>query len=193
MSVYLDEQLDQIYLTEDIMKYASAIKGKANNIAQAFGNGNLLKAKSLLNSMPDMSIEELSIAAKKKGKKYYTEAMRIVKGEKTLQQKGFCIIYSSIKGIQAALPADSRASLDESLEKLREFAAKNSAKFTSEGITLFIMMWFIAFFVYGIPIIWPLVHMGMVAGAILFWFGVLLFVVKILLNTYFSLRGKSKV
>ena len=31
MSVYLDEQLDQIYLTEDIMKYASAIKGKANN------------------------------------------------------------------------------------------------------------------------------------------------------------------
>ena len=55
------------------------------------------------------------------------------------------------------------------------------------------MMWFIAFFVYGVPIIWPLVNMGMVAGAILFWFGVLLFVVKILLNTYFSLRGKSKV
>jgi len=193
MNVYLDEQLNQIYLTEDIMKYASAIKGKAKNIVQAFENGNLLKVKSILNSMPDMNIEELSIAAKKKGKTYYNEGMRIVKGEKTIQQKAFCIVYSSVKATQAALPDASKESLEEPLEKLREFAAQNAGKFASEGLGLFVIMWFISFFVYGVPIIWPLVHMGMLAGVILFWFGILLFVIKILLNTYFSLRGKSKV
>jgi len=191
--MYLDEHLNQIYLTEDIMKVGSLVKGKAKSISKAFGNANLQQARKILNTLPDASPEELCLAAKKKSRKYYTEAMRLVRGEKTIQQKIFCVLYTSMKGMQDALPADSRSSLNEALDKLREFAAKNAGNLMREGFILSLAMWFIAFLVYGVPIITHLIIIGATIAVFMFWFGVFLFIAKIILNSYFAVRGKSKI
>jgi hypothetical protein len=47
----------------------------------------------------------------------------------------------------------------------------------------------ISFFFNSIPVVGKLVLAGYMVGAILFWFGILLMVVRLVLNTYFSLKG----
>ena len=190
MTIYLDEHLHEMCLTEDIMKSAALAKTKAKSISQAFGNANLKQAQKILKSMGSASPEELVAISKRKGKKYYVEAARLARGEKTLPQKLFCVVYCSMKGMQSGLPANSRTALDEALEKLREFARKNAGKLSNEGLTLWILMWFIAFFVYSIPIIGQMVAIGAALGAVMFWFGIFLYVVNIILDSYFAIRGK---
>lgn len=188
---YLDEHLNQIYITEDISQVIASMKGKVKNLSGAFSMGNLKKAKDIMDTIPDISSDELMTAIKRKGSKYYTQASKISRGDKTPLQKAFIGIYASLLAMQDSLPESSKPTLDEALEKLRDWADRNAGNFMAQGFYLTIVMWFIAFFVYSVPIIGSLAATGVVVGMGLFWFGVFLLIIKIFLNTYFSLRGKK--
>ena len=188
---FLDEQLNQIYLTEDITKIGAQFKSKLPALNKALSNGNLIQARELLNRLPEISPEELVLIAQKKNRAEYIKAAKLIKGDKTLHQKLFCVTYASITGIQKSLPADKKASLDEILEQLRDFANKYGDRFAREGLSLFFTMFFIAFFVSASPILFNLAISGIIVSIAFMWISIFLVIVRIYLNSYFSLKGKK--
>ena len=192
MRTYLDGQIDQIYLTEDIMKSLRQIKGKLPSLQKAMSNANLMQARTMLNKLPEASLEELSLAAKNKNKKDYAVALRMVKGDKGAGQKVFCILYTSLKGMRAAVKDPSiQASIDEVLEDVLDWAKSNWSRMAQEGFSLFIVMFFIAHIVSASPILFSLAQTGTLIGAGLMFWGIYLLLIKVILNTYFALKGKK--
>jgi hypothetical protein len=189
---FLDEQLDNIYITENLEKALPQIKSKSALIIKSIGEGNLFQARKLLNTLPDASLEQMMQSAHK-GKnfhKYHMEAKRKVKGDRTEMQKIFILTYGTLKGLrQSTKDITLIQAIDEIIISLYEFADKYSHLLISEGFTLSLMMRLISFFFNSIPVVGKLVVAGYMVGAILFWFGILLMVVRLVLNTYFSLKG----
>ncbi len=187
----LDQHLDRIYLSENLEKSFPMIKSKSKTIVAALHSGNLFKARSLLNSMPDVSLDELAIASAKKGSRFYNEAKRKVKGDSTELQKIYILIYSSLKGLQASTKNKSVfEKIEEALSALNDFAKKYSGHFIGKGFTVYMLMGLITFFFGQVPsIVAFFIAAGTWYGVILFWLGVLFLVFRIILNTYFSLKG----
>jgi hypothetical protein len=189
MSVYLDEQLDQIYLTEDVTKAISAVKSKGPDIVKAFSNGNFSQAKKLLNMVPSAGVEKVADVAKKRNK-HYTHAVRLAKGDKTPAQKAFCILYSSFQDMRDNIPPESAKKLDEPIEKLEKFIKKYSAQISAVAWTAAVLMWFLAFLVYSIPVIGPIVFAVSNAARVFFYFTMVLIIAKIILDERDRQKGK---
>jgi hypothetical protein len=192
MSSFLDKHLDDIYITENLEKSFSLIKSKSAAIIKGMSEGNLFKVRKLLNTLPDTSLEQLMQIANrgKNFNKYNLEAKRKVRGDQTEMQKVFILTYASLKGIQQTSKDMTLVqAIDKILIALSEFADKYGSKFMTEGFTLALMMVLISFFFGQLPIIGELLRLGAVVGATLFWFGLLLLVIRLILNTYFSLKG----
>jgi len=190
---FLDEQLDRVYLSENFEKNLSKVKSKSASIGVAMENGNLFKVRSLLNSFTDVSLDELMQVAHtdRRFHRFHLEAKKHVRGDKTQSQKFFVLVYGAAKVLQLELKDKSTlAKVDELLMKLAEFAKRNSSKFAAEGMVLMFLMRFIMLlFAQMPPIISYLVRYSWQVGRIIFWVGVTLFIVRILLNVYFSLKG----
>jgi len=189
---FLDDQLERVYLTENLEKSISQFKSKGPAIVKGMDMGNLFQVRRLLNTFPDSSLEELMQAAYKARNfnRYHLEAKRIVKGDQTEMQKVFILTYASLKGIQAGTKDKTALQkIDEAIATIHELAKKYSSRMMSEGFTLALLMMLIGYFFNHIPIIGKLIVLGGQAGIVLFFFGLLLMVVRIILNTYFSLKG----
>ena len=192
MSSFLDKHIDNIYVTESLEKALPIIKSKGPAIIKSISNGNLFQARKLLNTLPDASLDEV-IQSAHKGKnfhKYHMEAKRKVKGDQTEMQKVFIITYGSLKGLQQSTKDITlRQAIDKMLTSLYDFATKYSRAFVSEGFTLAILMMFISFFFDNVPAVGRLAVAAGTGGVFVMWFGLLLMMVRIILNTYFSLKG----
>jgi len=188
---FLDEQLDEIYITENFEKSFPMIKARSKAIVNAIQSGNLFKARSLLNNLPDVSLEELSIASIKKNARGYNEAKRNIKGDTTELQKIYILVYTSLKSLQASTKdAATAQKIEDALSELNDFTKKYWGAFMAKGFTLAILMGFIGWFFGSMPgIIMFFISFGGLMGAVLFWFGVLFLVLRLILNTYFSLKG----
>lgn len=183
MSVYLNDQLDQIYLVEDVNKAMSAVKSKGPNIVKAFSNGNFIQAKKLLNQVPSAGVDKVAGVAKKKNK-HYAHAVRLAKGDMTPAQKVFCILYSSFQDMRDKLPPESAKQLNEPIEKLEKFIKKYSTKIVSASWVSSVLMWFLAFLVYSIPIVGSIGN----STKVIFYFTLILVAAKIILEE----RDKQK-
>ena len=187
---FLDEQLDNFYLIENFEKSFPMIRARSKAISDAIKSGNLFKARTLLNKLPDVSIEELTIVTQKKGARFYNEAKRKVKGDSSELQKLYIFTYTALKSIQT-ISKDKNLfqEIEKALSDLNDFSKKYWVQFIAKGFTLAILMGLIGIFFLHVPIIGHIIAAGGTAGTLLFWFGVLLMVVRIVLNTYFSLKG----
>ena len=187
---FLDEQLDKFYLVESFEKSFPMIRARSKAIANAIESGNLFKARSLLNKLPDVSMEELTFVSQKKGARFYNEAKRKVKGDSSELQKLYILTYTALKSIQATSKDKSLfQEIEKTLSDLNDFSKKYWGQFITKGFTLTILMALIGIFFLRVPIIGHLIAAGGAGGALLFWFGVLLMVIRIILNTYFSIKG----
>jgi len=189
---FLDEQLDKVYVSENFEKSFSKIKSKSGAIIKSMTEGNLFQLRKILNTFPDVSLDELMQVAHK-GKnfhRYHLEAKRKIKGDQTEMQKVFILTYGALKGIQNSTKDKTLITkIDDVLIHLNDIITKYGPRFTSEGFTLTLLMMLISFFFGNIPIVGALaVRAGMV-GVLMLWFGLLLMVIRIILNTYFSLKG----
>ena len=192
MSSFLDEHLDNIYITESLEKALPLIKSKSALIIKSMGDGNLFQARKLLNTLPDASLDQIMQSAHK-GKnfhKYHMEAKRKIKGDQTEMQKVFILTYGTLKGLQQSTRDITLIqAIDKIITSLYEFADKYSRAFISDGFTLTLMMMLISFFFNSVPAVGKLLLAGGMVGVFLFWFGLLLMVTRLILNTYFSLKG----
>ena len=173
---FLDEQLDRIYLTENVEKGLSQLRFKREPITQAMKTGNLFKARTLLNTLPDASLDEVMQVAHK-GKdfhRFHLEAKRMVKGDTTEMQKVFVLCYASLKAIQAQVRNEGTVKeIDDLLLKLRDFAKKYGPRFTSEGFTLSLIMVLLSFFFQSVPILGTAISIAGGAGIIVFFLNVI--------------------
>jgi len=192
MSSFLDKHIDNIYITESLEKALPIIKSKGPAIIKSISDGNLFQARKLLNTLPDASLDEVLQSAHK-GKnfhRYHMEAKRKVKGDQTEMQKVFIITYGSLKGLQQSTKdVTLNQAIDKVITSLYEFADKYSRAFVSEGFTLSILMMFISYFFNNVPTVGRLAVAAGTGGVVVMWFGLLLMMVRIILNTYFSLKG----
>jgi len=192
MSSFLDEQLDRVYVTEKLEKSFSQMRSKAPEIIKSMDTGNLFQVRKMLNTFPDASLDELMQIAHK-GKnfhRFHLEAKKKVRGDQTEMQKIFILINGAFKGIQqSSKDITLTQAIDKVIISLNEFAKKYSRAFISEGFTLTLLMMLISFFFNNIPIIGKLIIAAGTLGFFLFWFGLLLMVIRLILNTYFSLKG----
>ena len=53
---FLDEQLDEIYITENFEKSFPMVKARSKAIVNAIQSWNLFKERSLLNNLPYVSL-----------------------------------------------------------------------------------------------------------------------------------------
>lgn len=191
----LDDHLDRIYLTESFEKGLPVIKARAKAMITAMKTGNLFKAHELFVSLPDVSINNLMIAAHKPDKakfhKYHLEAKKMVKGDRTDMQKVFILTYGSLKMMQASVkePKISKK-IDNLLSELNKLAKKNWAVFLASGVVVSLLMRYIGIMFIHMPLIGTFVILGGAgAAALLFWLGIQFFVIRIVLGAYFKLKG----
>ena len=154
--------------------------------------GNLFKARTMLNSLPDASLDEVLTAAHRDRNfsRFYIEAKRIAKGDTTEMQKVFILTYASLKSIQMQVKDESVVKqIDDLLTNLNEFASKYGPRFTSEGFTLALLMGLLSFFFGAVPVLGGFIAVAGASGIMLFLFGIFLYVVRIVLNTYFNIKG----
>ena len=192
MSSFLDEQLDRVYLSENLEKSFSQIRSKGPAIVKSMDMGNLFQVRRILNTFPDASLDEIMQIAHK-GKnfhRFHLEAKKKVRGDQTEMQKIFILTQASLKGIQQfSKDITLTQAIDKVIISLNEFAKKYGNAFMSEGFTLTLLMMLISFFFNNIPVIGKLIIAAGTLGVFLFWFGLLLMVIRLVLNTYFSLKG----
>jgi hypothetical protein len=192
MSSFLDEQLDKVYILENLEKSFSKIKSKAPAIVKSMDSGNLFQVRKILNTFPDASLDELMQMAHR-GKnfhKFHLQAKKKVRGDQTEMQKIFILINGSLKGIQQTTKDVTLIqAIDKIIISLNEFAKKYGTAFASEGFTLAILMMLLSFFFSNMPVIGKLILTAGTLSVFLLWFGCLLMVIRLVLNTYFSLKG----
>ncbi len=189
---FLDQQLEGFYLTENFEKGLRQVKSKTPAIMKSLEAGNLFKTRSILNTLPDVSLDELMQASSKARNfnKYYSEAKRFVKGDKSEAQKIFILTYTAFSSIKAALKDKQAISkVDEILIELRAVAESLGTRMIMTGFTLTLLMRYVGFFFVHVPGLGVAVGITMLTGTLIFWVGILYIVVKIVLNTYFSLKG----
>ena len=188
----LDEHLERVYLFENVEKGLSQLKTRGPMIIKAMETGNLFQARKLLNGLPDASLDELmQVAHKGRGfHQSHLAAKRMVKGDETEMQKVFVLLRGSLEGLKANVKDKSAIEkIDEVLKQVDAFAKKYAGRFVVHGFTLSILMVLIGIFFQFVPILGHLIAFSARAGALLFFFGILLYVVRIVLNTYFSIKG----
>jgi hypothetical protein len=191
-TAFLDEQLGRIYLTENVEKGISQLKTKSQYIVQAMKSGNLFKARTILNTLPDASLDEVLEAAHKDRSfhKYHLQAKRIARGDSTDLQKIYVITYACLNSLKEKIRDESIIKkIDEQLIKLGEFAKKYGPRFTSEGATLSVIMWLLSFFFSAVPILGEAIALSGTVGILVFLFGIFIYVVRMVLNTYFNIKG----
>ena len=190
---FLDEQLEKVYLFENAEKAIPIIKAKSPAIGKAMKSGNLVQVRRLLNTLPDASLEEVFQSAHAKIKnfhRYHLEAKRLSKGDSSEAQKVFVLTYGCVKALkESAKDKSVIQSIDNALLKLRAFATRYSNVMMNEGFTLGLLMLLIAWFFQWVPILLTVAVGLAYAGGMVFMVGVLLMMVRMVLNTYFSLKG----
>jgi len=190
MTIFLDEQLDKVYLTENFEKILPRLKSIVPALNDSLKNGNLFKARTLLNKFDDVPLEELVTAAEKKGKRFYTDSKRKMKGDKSEAQKVLVLMNTSLLAMKSvAKDSTLLQQIDSALSKLNEISKKYSGYLIGQGFTLVFLMSLLSWFFGFIPIITQSFIMSYNIGILLIWFGILFLVLRIVLNTYFSLKG----
>ncbi|MHA1623158.1 MAG: hypothetical protein ACTSVO_13580 [Candidatus Heimdallarchaeaceae archaeon] len=186
---FLDDHLKRVYLTENFEKSFPQVKARSGAIVESLKAGNLFKARQLLNRLPDVTLDELMISAgkAKNFRQNYLEAKRIAKGDKSEPQKMIILYYCALKSIKDATKIDV-TTIDEALQQVKKFASKYAAVLTAKGFTMAFIARFLFMAASHTPMMYSIFIMYKL-GVILFWFGVLLYVVRIILNTYFSIKG----
>lgn len=187
---FLEQHLDRIYMEENFEKSFPMVKARSKAIFDSMKEGNLIKARALLNKLPDVGMEEVAYSAQKRNPKRYAEAKRYIRGETTELQKFYILSYTALRSIQS-LTKDKVTfqSIEDAISDLNDFSKKYWGQFISKGFSLTVLLAFIGWIFGRVPIVGHLIGLGGLGAILLFWIGVLLMVVRAILNTYFSLRG----
>jgi len=125
---YLNEQLDFIYLTEDIK---TAIKKlDVEKLKAAAKSKSKFKILQALKDIPQVSFDEIKNASMKKDenfKKYYKQASNIIKSDETKSKKILALSYSSIKSVAEQHPK-VRERLNKIAKRLWNIIASKTSK-----------------------------------------------------------------
>jgi hypothetical protein len=185
----LNEQLELIYISEDINKILSQIKSKGKSISAAAKTGNILKLNRSFEGLPDLSTDQVTAFARKKigsdfksSEKYVNSKMK--KAPERIKDI-ITIAHSSLNSIKKQSDdQDVLSEVDTTLKKLDAMLDKAKGMVFSEGISLMFLAMILSIFVSSTSVVVLLINaagfIGVLAGLFLYAMSILL---KIFIET----------
>ena len=123
---FLNEQLDLVYLAEDIATVAKKVD--VTKLQKAAKSKNKVQMLQALRDVPLMDIDKIKEVGIKKDrnfKKYYMEAEKLMKGDETKMQKIFASSYAALKTLASHTP-EVAEQLTKQAAKLWDYMYKNA-------------------------------------------------------------------
>jgi len=185
---YLNEQLDLIYITEDLATVAKKVD--VNKLQKAAQSKNKIQLLQALKDVPLMDIDQIKDVGTKKDKlfkKYYMEATKQLKGDETKMQKVFAASYACLKSMAIHFPSTAEY-LTKQAAKLWDYMYKNSGGLALSGFSLSFILGLLSIvlipFIFVLGPAYSATEYGAMVSAGMLTVGITLSIVKMVVNAF---------
>ncbi len=156
----LNEHLNMIYIIEDLN--LSKLKSQAKKIGDAAASGNILKVNQIFDTIPDISIDQLKLVARKKFNREYKESekninINLKKAPDKIKDMMILIRASLLNIKDKSKDPDLQLKISKTLEEMKKLYNKVEVGMTVDGITLLAVAAIIKF-LFGAILIVPLLQ-----------------------------------
>jgi len=185
---YLNEQLDLMYIAEDLA--AVAKKVDVNKLQKAAKSKNKVQLMQALRDVPLMDIDKIKDVGVKKDrvfKKYYMEATKQMKGDKTKLQKVFATSYASLRSLASHFPSTAEY-LTKQAAKLWDYMYKNAGGLAMSGFSLSLILGLLSIvlipFMFVLGPAYTATEYGAMVSAGMIVVGITLSILKLVVNSF---------